>query len=159
MSGTTWGHPFSHSLGQPLLMKEHLTPFKREMEDFATNEHDVIDQASLLWKLIHHVVIKYQQTHEKWIFLRYEDISIDPISAFRKLFRQMDLEFSSRIERKIREQSCAKHLAKSQDPYSMVRNSEYMVKIWQERLTPREIERIRIRVEDVSYAYYSEGSW
>lgn len=154
-----WGHPFSHFLDQPLLMKEHLAPFEREIEDFAKNQYGIVDQASLLWKLTHHVIQKYQQTHEKWTFLRYEDISIDPLSEFRKLFRQLDLEFSGRIERKIQEQSHARHIANSLDPYSITRNSEHMVKVWQERLTPQEIEGIRVLVEDLSIAYYSSQSW
>ena len=154
-----WGHPLSHFLDQPLLMKAHLAPFEREIEDFAKNQHDIIDQASLLWKLNHHVILKYRQTHKNWIFLHYEDLSIDPLSEFRKLFRQLDLEFSGRIERKIQEQSRARQFANSPDPYSIARNSEHMVKIWQERLTQREIERIRMLVEDLANAYYSSQGW
>jgi len=43
-----WPHPFSHFLEQPLLMETHLYPFKEEIERFAAEEMDIVDQAVLL---------------------------------------------------------------------------------------------------------------
>jgi hypothetical protein len=48
-----WTHPFSHFLVQPLLMSKYLSPFEREISDFARLEHDIIEQAAFLWKLVH----------------------------------------------------------------------------------------------------------
>ncbi len=74
-----WKHPFSDFLSQPLLMKDHLYPFENEIKQYSEEEYDIIDQAILLWKLIHKMIIKYKEKHNDWIFLRHEDISQNPL--------------------------------------------------------------------------------
>jgi len=58
-----WKHPFSHFVQQPLLMRNHLYPFEAEIREYTKTEHDIIDQASLLWRLIYHVARIYQRDH------------------------------------------------------------------------------------------------
>ena len=75
-----WSFPFSHLLAQPLLIRDYLYPFKEEIEEYTIQEKDVIEQAILLWKIIHYVIIEYQKNHKNWIFIRHEDISRDPVA-------------------------------------------------------------------------------
>src|SRR5262249_51820810 len=91
-----WSHPFSHFLNQPLLMKEHLHPFEKEIKNFAENDRDIVDQASLLWKLIHYMVLKFRATNPEWIYVRHEDLSRNPVDGFKSLFERIGLEFSER---------------------------------------------------------------
>ena len=60
-----WSHPFGHYLQQPLLMKHHLYEFRSEIEEFSKTEKDIVDQAILLWNMIHHMIVKYQNNQSE----------------------------------------------------------------------------------------------
>lgn len=154
-----WGHPFSHFTKQPLLMEEHLNPFEAEIIDFATNQRHMIDQAALLWKLIYHVVLKYQNRHRNWIFMRHEDLARDPLRGFQKIFDKVNLKFSDRIKRRINEYSKNVASIKIDDPYAIKRNSKSTISEWKFRLTENEIKKVRDRVEMVSNYFYSDKDW
>lgn len=154
-----WAHPFSHFLDQPLLMEEHLFPFEAEIRDFANNEYDLIDQAALLWKLIHYMIIKYQHIYEDWIFVRHKDLSRDTVSGFQTIFKKINLAFSEQIKDTIRDFSYAAHRIEPENHYSLRRNSSLNIWDWKSRLTLQEIERIRTQVEDVSSAFYTDEDW
>lgn len=154
-----WPHPFSHFLEQPLLMKQHLYPFEVEIRDYANREHDITDQGILLWKLIHHTMIKYQSLHKDWIFARHEDLSQDPVQGFQTIFNKLNLEFSDRVKHVIHEHSDSAHPIESEDPYCTKRNSKSIIGNWKRRLTMQDTKRIRDRVEDISRVFYSNEDW
>ena len=37
-------------------------------------EHDIIEQAILLWNLVHCVLLRYREKNPGWIFVRHEDL-------------------------------------------------------------------------------------
>jgi hypothetical protein len=154
-----WSHPFSHFLNQPLLMTEHLYPFESQILDFANNERDIIDQAALLWKLIYHMVIQFQKSHNNWIFIRHEDLSRDPETGFQRIFNHLNLEFSDKIKQTVTKHSFSNYPIDSDNHFSIVRNSQKAIGQWKINLTLNEIERIRESVEQVSSAFYSEKDW
>jgi hypothetical protein len=154
-----WSQPFSEFLSQPALMREHLFPFEAEIRHFAENQHDIIDQASLLWKLVHHMIAKYRRTHADWIFVRHEDLSRDPVAGFRAIADRLNLEFSARLARRIQEHSAATNPVEADDPYSVRRNSQANIQQWRHRLTADEIARIRDRVGEVASDFYSDEEW
>jgi hypothetical protein len=140
-------------------MREHLFPFEAEIRHFAENQHDIIDQASLLWKLVHHMIAKYRRTHADWIFVRHEDLSRDPVAGFRAIADRLNLEFSARLARRIQEHSAATNPVEADDPYSVRRNSQANIQHWRHRLTADEIARIRDRVGEVASDFYSDEEW
>lgn len=154
-----WTHPFSHFLNQPELMEEQLAPFRHEIEDFVNNEYDIVDQIALLWKLIHYKITKYQETHPNWIFLRYEDLALDPIEGYRKIFHQLDLPFSDHTYAMIQAHNLRHIPSKSSDPYSIKQNPRLVISKWREKLTATEIGRIRKRVEGVSSFFFQDDEW
>jgi len=155
-----WAHPFSHFLQQPLLMRDHLRPFEVQIREYANEEHDIIDQAILLWKIIHSVIIKYRAHHKDWIFLRHEDISRDPLGHFRNLFGRFDLDFSLRVKSVIQEYSNPSNPTEAPEGDSFLkRDSRANVWNWKNRLTDSEIDRIREQIESISGAFYSDADW
>jgi hypothetical protein len=154
-----WKHPFSHFLKQPLLVQDHLHPFMGEIKEYATNEHDIVDQGALLWNLIHHMIRKYQDRHADWIFVRHEDLSRQPLSGFSFLFDKLDLKFSPRIQEKIQKYSDARNPINSENPFLIRRNSQAIVKKWQEELSKSQIARIRNKVENISERFYQDEDW
>lgn len=154
-----WTHPFSHFLNQPELIEEQLSPFRHEIEDFANNEYDIVDQIALLWKLIHYKIANHQETHPNWIFLRYEDLALNPIEEYRTIFQQLDLPFSDHTYAMIQSHNMQQMPSESFDPYSIKQNPRQVISKWRDRLTTAEIARIRERVEDVSSVFYSDDEW
>ena len=153
-----WGFPFSHFLQQPLLMKKKLAPFKSEIEYYAQKDQDTIDQAILLWRIIHQTILEYQQKHRDWSFIRHEDISLNPLSGFQNLFDCLSLDLSEPIKKTIIEHSNYEAQNKEQS-FFLKRDSKSNTTTWQDRLTTSEIERIYDGVKDVSKAFYSDREW
>lgn len=155
-----WTFRFSNFLKQPLLMKDHLYPFEDKIKEYADKEHDIIDQAALLWNIIHHTIIKYKKKHNDWIFLRHEDIAENPISAFQTIFRKLDIEYSKHIRDVIEEFSNSKNpIEQFKNNKSLKRDSKSSISNWKTNLAKFEIDRIRAEVEDISIMFYSDDNW
>lgn len=158
-----WTHPFSHFLDQPLLMESFLHPFEEEIRAFAREEREILDQAVLLWRIVYGTVLEYQRRHPEWIFVRHEDLSLDPVASFRDLFGRLGLEFTDDAKRTIVASSDARNPREAGtapgDDYSVMRDSRASISNWKRRLTSEQIDRIRRGVADVSPAFYSESEW
>jgi len=154
-----WAHPFSHFLHQPTLIQDHLFPYRAEISEFVYDEHDIIDQASLLWKLLNHIIREYQQAHTDWYFVHYEDIAQEPLSSFQAIYDQLDLQFTDRVRNAIAEHSDPANPAEPEALYSIRRNSEQAALTWKTGLTAQEIARVRMRAEEVASAFYTAEDW
>ena len=154
-----WSHPFSHFLSQTELMEEHLFPFRNEIEDFAKEDYEIVDQIALLWKLIHYMILKFQKTNSHWVFVRYEDLVLDPSEGFRKIFEQVKLPFSERTQAAIRAHSLRNPEQNTTVPYAIKRNPHQVASKWKKSLTANEVYRVQKRVEPISSAFYSEQDW
>ncbi len=151
-----WKHPFDHFLKQPLLMKDHLAEFEPEIKEFANHDKSTIEQATLLWNLIYHMILHYKKSHPDWIFVKHENISANPISEFEMIFRKLNLEFTPKVQRIIGEYS----VAKNKEEQSLIkRDSKSNIWLWKERLTKDEINLIRERTDRIAKYFYSEDDW
>ncbi len=162
LKAKNWTHPFSHFLKQPLLMNEHLQPFKEEIEEFANNEKDIIDQAALLWNLIHYTILKYRRNNPNWIYVRHEDLSRDPLNGFRSLFENLKLDFTEHVAKSIERSSFAQASTDIQSKHKLHdlnRDSLANIYTWKQRLTSSEIERLKSKVQKISQEFYSEDEW
>ncbi len=148
-----WRYPFSHLREQSLLMDAHLQSFKAEIDEFVASEKDIVEQAALLWSMIHFVIQKYKRLHPDWIYVRHEDLSRDPVNGFRTLFEQLDLDFPKRMVEQIEKHSFA---AKES---GIRRDSAENVHAWKKRLSASEIDMIRARVSHISDEFYSADEW
>lgn len=155
-----WRHDFSDFLRQPLLMRDHLFPFEETITEFARKEQDILDQAALLWKVIYSTVLKYQQAHPEWMFLRHEDVASDPLPYFACLFKRLGLDFSPRIQGVIEDYSNPSNSSRpSKGAAFGRRDSRGLVRRWKTELTTEEITRLRREVEDVADAFYQDSDW
>ena len=154
-----WPFDFQDLLDQPLLMRDHLEPYRQEMQSI--DPKDVIGQASLLWKLIYRSVHETCERYPDFIVVRHEDLSLDPIPGYRALYASLGLDFTPGVEKTILSSSS------SENPRELSRKKIHGYKMdsrasldnWKKRLTPEEIERIRTVTEDVSKLYYSDAEW
>jgi hypothetical protein len=156
-----WTHPFSHFTGQPALIEDHLSAFRSELDAFAREDRDILDQAALLWRLIHSTIADYRGRHPDWVFVRHEDLSRDPIGGFRVIFEALDLRYTESVQQVIRYSTSATNPADRTpgEPGFGVRDSRANIDNWRRRLTPAEINRIRSQVQDVSSRFYDDEQW
>lgn len=165
-----WNHDFTHFLQQPRLMEEHLAPFAAEIAEFAAHEHDFLEQAALLWKIMYYRVSQYKRLHSEWIFLRHEDASMDPLYHFEYLYKRLGLDYSAKVQAVIREYShssnpgAAKAKGKGENtPFDTTvidkRDSKAAISTWKKKFTATEISWLRNQVEDVAQEFYSDSDW
>ena len=154
-----WSFDFQDLLNQPLLMRDWLEPYRSSMQ--AVPQNDIIGQASLLWAMIYRSVQAACQQMPAVRIVRHEDLSSDPVPGFRRLYGEMGLEFSARVERKIVESSS------SENPAELSRKNVHSVRLdsranlhnWKRRLSAEEIGRVRKVTEEVAHVYYPEVDW
>ncbi len=154
-----WPFDFRDLLEQPLLMRDHLEPFRADMERISSG--DVIGQAALLWRMIYRVVHATIERSPSVIVLRHEDLSRDPLTGFARAFESLRLSYTPRVQEMIRSSSS------SENPVELSRQKVHAVKLdsranldnWKKRLSTDEIARIRDLTQDVAQLFYVDVKW
>jgi len=156
-----WTFNFSNLLKQPLLMRNHLKPFEPEMRELSEKEFtNIIDQASLLWKIIYSTARKFEKKHSDWLFVRHENLARNPINGFREIFNKLNLKYSKKIEDHIKKYSSPENqTATPKEKTKIMRNSRALIWNWKQELIKKEIEKIKRQVKDISKIYYTEKDW
>jgi hypothetical protein len=151
---------FIDILQQQLLVTKFLQSHEPELRDYACNSHDLLDQASFLWKIIYDVVHKYQQVYsDSWLFVRHEDLAKEPMTAFAELFFRLNLEFSPNVQHIIQNHSSKNNPTEGSNLFDVKRNSKDIIHSWKTTLSYHEVTRIWEQVGDVAQYFYTEDEW
>ncbi len=156
-----WRFDFFDILEQPLLMRDCLNPFRQEILAVQQNTEDIIAQGSLLWKLIYQSAYDCQQRNPGVIFVRHEDLSLQPLEGFQALYKNLGLRFTPKVEKFILESSG------SENPKELTKNKVHAERLdsrsnlenWKRRLTTEEIERIQELTGEATARFYPEAEW
>lgn len=146
-------------LQQNELITAYLSPLKREIATFVQTDSNIVEEAVLRWRIYHHVISIYQEIYP-WIFKRHEDLSLDAINEFRKLYASLGLSFTKRVSRAIRN-----HTIKGNpiDPGSKVhqikRDSIGNIRRWQQTLSEDEMSFIYEHTYDLARKFYPDAAW
>ena len=156
-----WGFPFEDFLAQPALMRDLLDPFAAEIEEYAREDMPLLDQATVLWRVIHHAIARFQDEHPDWLFVRHEDLSTDPPGEFRRLYDALGLTWDEAAEQAVAEHTSGDNPAEApgREVEVLKRDSRANVTTWKSRLTAEEAERVRERVADVAPRFYADDEW
>jgi sulfotransferase family protein len=157
-----WKFDFNHFLMQPELMREtRLADFESEIRYFAENEQEIIPVGALLWKCIYTVINEYRMRFPGWLFLKHEELSMDPVDSFRKVYAELGLEFTTTVRTAIEKSSGEQNPSEPGrgDEFSIRRNSKVNVSNWKHRLSDREILTIKERTCDLARLFYSDLEW
>ena len=154
-----WSFDFNDLLNQPLLMHDHLEPYRKEMRSVAAD--DVIGQASLLWAMVYRTVRAICKQTPSTRVVRHEDLSLDPVGGYQQLYSELGLNFTPSVKRKIMDSSS------SENPVELSRKKVHSVKLdsranldnWKHRLSSGEIDLIRRATDEVAHLYYPEVDW
>lgn len=154
-----WPFDFSHLLDQPLLMRDHLEPYRREMQSVAAG--DVIGHASLLWTMVYRFIHATRWRTPPIRVVRHEDLASDPIAGYRRLYGELGLNFTPRVEQAILRSSSSENPAELplRNVHSVKLDSRASLDSWKRRLSSEEIARVRRVTEEVAYLYYPEVDW
>jgi hypothetical protein len=152
-------HPFEDFAEQPLLVRDLLHPFEGEIRDFARTERSLLDQGILLWTLIHHAIAEFRARRPAWLFMRLEDLGMDPIPRFAEIFAHVDVPLEPSVEARIRQHSDPSNPDQATDMASTKRDSREAVVAWKRSLADEEVARIRERVEPLASAFYGSEDW
>lgn len=149
-------HPFNHFLEQKNLMDNYLADFKMEIESFAKKEQSLMDQAALLWNIMHwHILQLKEQNNHNFIFVRHEDLSRDPKSTFKDLYAKANLKYDVKVSEGI-----DKFILKPGEPESWTkRDPKKNILNWKNRLTLEEIAMVKKKTAEISQHFYSEEDW
>jgi hypothetical protein len=155
-----WRLDYTALLQQDLLFRDHLEPFRSEIELFLrSGEDDLLDNAALMWKLMQSVLLDCRKRHPQWIFVRHEDLSFDPPARFRSLAEHLGVPFDQQIQEALDKSTSGQGQGNALDPSNITRNTRDNLTSWRHRLRKEEIHRIRRRVEAVSSAFYNDDDW
>jgi hypothetical protein len=156
-----WNFDFRDLLQQPLLMRDWLESFRGDMEGLLDSPEDVIAQSCLLWRMVYQVVSRLRDMYPEFLIIRHEDISMDPLGEFEKLYEAFDLEFSHSIKQTILNSSSGKNPreASRRAAHSVHLNSPANIKNWKYRLSKPEIDRVRELTSDIAPLFYSDQDW
>lgn len=156
-----WSHNFNHFLEQEELMETYLFPFKNKVKDFAENEKDIIDQGILLWNIINLNVLKFKQKYPQIYIIRHEDLSLNPIGEYQKIFDYFKIPFSSEVQQYLLETTNKDNNAEAQAnvTHQLYRDSKENIYNFKSRLTKDEIKRIKEGTQDTSHIFYDQEWW
>lgn len=156
-----WSHDFNHFLDQEELMETYLYPFRNDVKEFAKGEKNIIDQGILLWNIINLNTLKFKQQYPEIYIARHEDLSLEPIAEFQKIFDYFKISFTSAVKQYLLDTTSTNNDAEAQGnvTHQLHRNSKANIYNYRTRLTENEIKKIRIGTENVSHIFYDQKWW
>jgi hypothetical protein len=163
-----WRTDFSNMLRQPLLIRDWLHPFRDDMEAMLGRDDETAEGA-LLWRMVYHVVGECAKRNPNLRIVRHEDLSMDPVNEYRRLFRALELRFTASAQRAIErattgsatDQGYTWSLSRTGVSRTSLRplDSRANAYKWKSKLGNAEIARIRSLTDDVAAFYYSDSDW
>ena len=154
-----WPFDFKDLLNQPLLMRDHLEPFRAEMEKIRPD--DIIGQAALLWRMVYRVVHAEMTRIPSMLIVRHEDLSLDPLAGYARVYEALGLAYTAKVQETIRNSSSSENPAElsSRKTHSVKLDSRANLENWKKRLSADEIARVRALTEDVASLFYADVKW
>jgi hypothetical protein len=165
-----WTPRLAELLAQPALVRDRLARFVPDLTSAVAADGDGgVGPASLLWRVIYGTVGGYRQEVPGLEVVRHEDLSADPVPAFRSLYGRLGLPFGPGAERAILAATSAGSgggaMRWSVSGVGMSKtaarrlDSRANLQVWRERLTPEEVARIRELTADVAEGFgYPSGN-
>jgi Sulfotransferase family len=161
--GSGWSDNLPDIAAQPELVQRYLSSHAAELERAAAQPLEPVGHGALLWLLIHTAIAQQLAQHPDFVLVRYEDLATDPMAGFRDLYERLDLAWSPRAERTVREGSMARDASRrgawgrvgiARTAYQPMQ-SRANAWAWRERLSPEEIAAVIRTTRPVASEFYS----
>ena len=126
------------------------------LSDQRSESWSLVESVALLWRVIYSVVAeeRFPRVH----LLRHEDLSIDPVGEYGKLYEGLGLDFTDSVARAVAASSNSENPAETsvEEPHQTQLDSRANLENWRHRLSEEEIKRIRRLTEETAVRYYPE---
>jgi hypothetical protein len=160
--GPGWADNLPDIAAQPELVGRYLRAHAEDLVRAASEPLDPIGHGALLWLLIHSAIAQQIDRHPEFVLVRYEDLARDPEAGFRDLYERLDLPYTARAEKTVREGSMAGPAARN-NPWGRVglgrtayqpMDSKANAWAWRDRLSRGEAERVIAATRAVAELFY-----
>jgi len=138
-----WDFDFSNLRDQKALMESFISPYAKQVETIGKHNSSFIDRACLLWNILHYIIKDYKERYKSWFFIKYENIAVDPITEFQKLFEYIGINMHSTIREYIRDYTSNNNPIESKSNLYQPRNAERSLNTWKQRLNNSEIKTVK----------------
>jgi len=156
-----WPFDMRDLLAQPLLMRDWLAPYEEQMLACLEKPEDILQQAAVLWSMVYQIVWRLKEAGVPLLLARHEDLSLDPLGEFEKIYHTLGLRYTEKAKQRILESSSdanPKEL-KTEKRHSVRLDSRSNLMNWRKRLNEAEIEQIKALTWEVATCYYPPESW
>lgn len=153
-----WVFDWDNLLRQEALMRDQLEPFRSEIE---ARPQGIVEQAAVLWRCVYHVLLTYAGRNPGWIVRTHEELAVNPLREIRELYRILGLEWTARVERRVRGHTNARNPAAAPEGvvHQLRRDSAAAVRTWRKILTEEEVSYLRRSTGEMAARFYSDEEW
>ena len=137
-----WGFSFKNLLRQKALLERLPPQHVQHMEKLADNREERIEKWSLLWNVLHHQIATYRRSRNDWLFVRYEDVALNPMEGFASMLRHIGLDMNTPVKTYIESYTSSRNPAETNSTAYQPRDAKKTVDSWKTRLTSDEISAI-----------------
>jgi hypothetical protein len=151
---------FTNLLEQPLLMEQRLERFRSEMESALRNPWDIVGQGSVLWCIVYGLIAEDQYRGSSMHVLRHEDLSLNPVKEYSRLYEALGMPLGPRARRTIARNTSERNPKElsQKNPFKVRLDSRANLTNWEHRLEADEVERILSITATERRIFYDEGS-
>lgn len=142
-----WDFDFNCFLKQKKLMSKYLVNHRDIIEKYNYPGMDV-GKGAVLWCVVYHV-LKKMTISDDVIWVKYEDVCASPISSFKNIHQQFDLQWNESIENKIKDSVSGRSTFSNNITHELSRDTSKMSTIWKTRLSQDELDLI----DDITCAF------
>ena len=156
-----WGFDYEREwLAQEPLMRDLLGPFANDFRGYE-GEVDLVGEGIVMWNAMYHAVDKLRARHPEWSFTKLEDLASDPETGFRDLYRATGLSWDEKARAAMLATAAEGNPGEvsRRQRRSIRRDSRAATGTWAKRLTPEEIERVRLETAKVARLFYDDSTW
>ena len=152
-----WASSLDFLRDQPDLVEDHFTPDTLTRADLSTP----VRAAAWEWWALNTVLLSEAARHPTWIVVRHEDLSRDAVPVFRRLYGELGLPWSKRVEWEIRRRSSTRNPAEARRgrTQDFSRDSRNLFDLRLGMLTAEERREVFEITRDVALEAYSEESF
>jgi hypothetical protein len=158
LKAVQWDFDYENLRCQENLMNGKLREYAQRIEFMCThrNQTDFIDRTTLLWNILHNVILNYQKQHPDWLFVKHEDIAKNPEQEFPKVFDYLGLEMTPNVKAYVNKSTSSKNPKESSSGNYELRNSQQTLTVWKKRLTEEEVQRVNDATQEIASAFYAK---
>lgn len=120
------------------IFADHELRLKENRQTKMLDEQVRLERACLIWCVFANVYSQFKAKYEgEWIFIKYEEIAVNPLNEFEKIYSKLGLNYSEKVQKQIQEYT-TNNKTDSKFVIDLKRNSEELAFYWESKLSENE---------------------